>query len=207
MSKKQSGKPWFRTVLRSPEHLPLTMTTVWSRGGERQTCPLPTSGLGQPRQVRIQMIPSAAQTLIDRLHAASRERATTFKAVSFGLIGFFNTAVDLGVFSFGYYVLGLPIVVANLISWAFAVTGSYVLNSTITFSIESRRALSLKTYATFIVAQLAGLAANTTTVVIASHFMPVLFGKVLATGVSFMVNFSLSHFVVFKRPAASPLQD
>ena len=153
------------------------------------------------------MIPSAAQRLIDRLHATSRKRATTFKAVSFGLIGFVNTAVDFGVFSLGYYVLGLPIIAANLLSWSLAVTSSYVLNSTITFSIESRRALSLRTYATFVLAQLAGFAANTTTIVIASHFMPVLFGKVLATGVSFMVHFSLSHFVVFRRPAASPLQE
>ena len=153
------------------------------------------------------MIPSAAQDLIDRLHAASRERATMFKAVSFGLIGFVNTAVDFGVFSFGYYFLGLPIVMANLLSWAVAVSSSYVLNSAITFSIESRRELSVRTYATFVVAQLAGFAANTTTVVIASHFMPVLFGKALATGVSFMVNFSLSHFVVFRKPAADTLRE
>lgn len=148
------------------------------------------------------MIPSAVQDLIDRLHAASRGRATMFKAVSFGLIGFVNTAIDFGVFSFGYYILGLPIVWANLFSWAFAVSTSYVLNSTITFSVEGRRELTVRTYATFVVAQLAGFAANTTTVLVASHFMPVLFGKMLATGVSFLVNFSLSHFVVFRRPAA-----
>ena len=148
------------------------------------------------------MIPSGAQALIDRLYAASRGRATVFKAVSFGLIGFVNTAIDFGVFSFGYYLLELPILPANLLSWVVAVSSSYVLNSTITFSIESRRRLSLKTYATFVVAQLAGFAANTTTILVASHYMPVLFGKVLATGVSFMVNFSLSHFVVFRRPAA-----
>jgi putative flippase GtrA len=153
------------------------------------------------------MIPSVVQDLIDRLHAVSRKRATTFKAVSFGLIGFVNTAVDIGVFSIGYYLLGLPIVAANLLSWSLAVTCSYFLNSTITFSIESPRTLSLRTYATFVLAQLAGFAANTTTVVVASHFMPVLFGKVLATGVSFMVNFSLSHFVVFRRPAAAPAQE
>jgi putative flippase GtrA len=169
---------------------------------ELQTCPLPASGLRQLQQVRFHMIPSAAQDLIDRLHAASRERATMFKAVSFGLIGFVNTAIDFGVFSLGYYLLGLPIVAANLFSWAIAVSTSYVLNSTITFSVESPRKLSTRTYATFVVAQLAGFAANTTTIVVASHFMPVLFGKVLATGVSFMVNFSLSHFVVFRRPAA-----
>ena len=144
------------------------------------------------------MITSTAQALITRLHAASRERATMFKAVSFGLIGFVNTAIDFAVFSFGYYFLGLPIVAANLFSWVFAVSTSYVLNSMITFSAESQRELSVRTYATFVLAQLAGFAANTTTIVVASHFMPVLFGKVLATGVSFMVNFSLSHFVVFR---------
>ena len=153
------------------------------------------------------MIPSVIQDLIDRLHAASRERATTFKAVSFGLIGFVNTAVDFGVFSLGYYLLDLPIIAANLLSWSLAVTSSYVLNSTITFSIEARRELSFRTYATFVLAQLAGFAANTTTIVVASHFMPVLFGKALATGVSFMVNFSLSHFVVFRKPAADPVRE
>ena len=91
------------------------------------------------------MMPSAVQDLIDRMHAASRGRATMFKAVSFGLIGFVNTAIDFGVFSFGYYVLGLPIVWANLFSWAFAVSTSYVLNSTITFSVEGRRQLTVRT--------------------------------------------------------------
>jgi putative flippase GtrA len=153
------------------------------------------------------MIPSVAHDLIDRLHAASRERATIFKAVSFGLIGFVNTAIDFGVFSFGYYLLGLPIVAANLLSWVFAVSASYVMNSMITFSFESGRELTVRTYATFIFVQLAGFAANTTTILVASHFMPVLFGKVLATGVSFLVNFSLSHFVVFRSAAADTLQE
>jgi len=47
-------------------------------------------------------------------------------------------------------------------------------------------------------ALLAGLVANTATVFLASYFMPVLVGKVLAIGASFLVNFSLSHFVVFR---------
>lgn len=147
------------------------------------------------------MILSAARRLIDRLHENARTRATLFKAVSFGLIGFVNTAIDFGVFSAGFYLLHLPIVAANFLSWAFAVSASYVLNSKITFAIDSRHELSMRKYTEFAIAQLVGFAANTITVVVASHFMPVLFGKVLATGVSFMVNFSLSHFVVFRRPA------
>ena len=47
--------------------------------------------------------------------------------------------------------------------------------------------------------RIAGIVANTTTVFVASYFMPVLVGKVLAIGSSFAVNFLLSHFVVFRR--------
>ena len=150
------------------------------------------------------MVLPAARRVIDRLHESARDRATVFKMVSFGLVGVVNTAVDLGVFSLGYYLLGLRIVVANIFSWAVAVTCSYFLNSKITFSIDSSRSLSLSNYLAFVVAQLAGFAANTTTVVIASHFVPVLLGKLLAIGASFIVNFSLSHFVVFRRAIADP---
>lgn len=147
------------------------------------------------------MLLRVARYLIDRLHESARERATIFKLVSFGSIGVVNTAIDFGVFSLGYYLLGLPIVVANMCSWAVAVTCSYLLNSTITFSIDGRRELVVRNYLAFVLAQMAGFAANTATVVIASHFMPVLLGKLLATGASFIVNFALSHFVVFRRPA------
>jgi putative flippase GtrA len=148
--------------------------------------------------------------LIDRLRGSLRrlrqDRAFLFKATSFAAVGIVNTLVDFGVFSFAFLVLGLPIVIANICSWAVAVSGSYVMNSLITFRIESQRGLRLKSYIGFVVSQIAGLVANTATVVIASYFMPVLVAKVLAIAVSFVVNFSLSHFLVF-RPLASPDED
>ncbi|HLZ03229.1 MAG TPA: GtrA family protein [Bradyrhizobium sp.] len=149
------------------------------------------------------MVLPAIHGLIDRLHSSGRERATAFKVMSFGLVGLINTAVDLGIFSLGYYIFGLPIIVANMFSWAVAVTCSYILNSKITFSVDLRRELSVRNYVAFVLAQVAGFAANTSTVVIASHFMPVLLGKVFAIGASFIVNFSLSHFVVFRRATPS----
>ena len=51
----------------------------------------------------------------------------------------------------------------------------------------------------FVLSQTLGLVANTTTVLVASYFMPVLAGKALAIGASFLVNFTLSHFVVFRK--------
>ena len=142
--------------------------------------------------------------LTDRLLTAWHERAIVLKALSFAIVGLVNSAVDFGVFSFAYYYLALPIITANVMSWIVAVSGSYVMNSLTTFARESGRELTLKAYAAFAVSQVAGLVANTATVVIASYFVPVWVGKLLAIGASFLVNFTLSHFVVFrKRPGAA----
>ncbi len=148
------------------------------------------------------MIPAPVQKLIDRLTVAWHERALLLKAASFAVVGLFNSAVDFGIFSFGYYYLGLPIVAANTLSWFVAVSGSYVLNSKITFAVESGRKLSLKRYAGFLLAQVAGFIANTATIwCLVTYFgIPAWAAKIAAIGVSFVVNFSLSHFVVFRTP-------
>jgi putative flippase GtrA len=150
------------------------------------------------RGKRAAMKATASQTRLQRAGAAVRDRAFLTKAGSFGLIGLVNTTVDFGLFSLAHLYLGWPIIAANLFSWTIAVTGSYVMNSLITFAAESDRKLTARTYGRFLLAQVSGLVANTATVVIASYVMPVLAGKALAIGVSFLVNFSLSHFVVFR---------
>src|SRR5262249_29092472 len=128
------------------------------------------------------------------------------KAISFGLVGVVNTFIDFGTFMFGVKILGLPLVAANLLSWVVAVSGSYVLNCFITFAAESGRRLTWRGYATFAASGIAGLIANTATVVlVASVLAPLLpnanvpVAKLSAIGVSFIVNFSMSHFVVFRR--------
>ena len=137
--------------------------------------------------------------LSERLIAAWHERAIVLKAMSFAAVGLVNSAVDFGVFSFAYYYLELPILTSNVMAWIVAVSGSYIMNSLTTFARESGRELRAKAYFTFLISQAAGFVANTTTVLVAAYFMPVLLGKVLAIGASFLVNFSLSHFVVFRK--------
>jgi putative flippase GtrA len=132
------------------------------------------------------------------------ERALLLKAVSFALIGVVNATIDFGVFSLGFFYFGLPIIAANAIAWVTAVSNSYVLNSTITFAAETGRKLSVGAYLAFALSQAGGLIANTTTVVIASYFVPVLLAKVLAIGASFVVDFTLSHLVVFRRRESTP---
>lgn len=173
-------------------------------------------------------LPAPLTTLAHRVLPDPQRRAIAVKAMSFALIGVINASVDFGVFSFFYYYLGFPILVSNLISWLVAVTGSYVMNSMITFAAESGRKLGLKSYGSFLLAQVAGLLANTATIYIVAaaipllwHLLlgpdaplqwgghaidPVLIGKVLAIGASFLVNFSLSHFVVFRVRRPSPMR-
>jgi putative flippase GtrA len=139
-------------------------------------------------------------TLRERLLRAWHERAIALKAVSFAFVGLVNSAVDFAVFSFCYYYLGLEIVIANTAAWIVAVSGSYVLNSTITFARESGRRLHMSGYVGFALSQVMGFFANTATVwcLVELAGLPAWAGKLAAIFVSFIVNFSLSHFVVFR---------
>jgi putative flippase GtrA len=151
------------------------------------------------------------------------------KAISFALIGVVNTAVDAALFFLAYrfltswppaidaatWIVGachcatpatVALVAANTISWYFAVSGSYVMNSTITFAAESGRRLRFLAYGMFVVSGIVGYLANTTTLVVAAQFLPVWMAKGCAILVSFVVNFSMSHFVVF-RPRRPRVED
>ena len=123
------------------------------------------------------------------------------KATSFALVGVVNTAIDLAVFLAAYNFLHLALIPANVLAWFVAVSFSYVLNSTITFAAESGRKLRWRDYGTFVASGVVGVVANTTTLVLASYVVPVLVAKLMAIGVSFLVNFSMSHFVVFRKKA------
>jgi putative flippase GtrA len=149
------------------------------------------------------------------------------KAVSFALIGIINVVVDTSVFLLTYSYLRsheaalrpldaltqwcactsrdtLVLVTANVVAWVVAVSGSYAMNSFITFAAESGRRLRWLDYGKFVASGILGVVANTTALVIAAHFMPVLPAKGCAILTAFAVNFSMSHFVVFRsrhRPA------
>ena len=149
------------------------------------------------------MQPSDQEGVPRRIVAALRRQAMLLKAMSFASIGVVNSLVDLGLFLLALKYVTTSLVVANILSWCVAVSGSYVMNSFITFAAESGRRLSWRTYATFVAAQVLGLVASTGTLVAAALVMPVLPAKLLAIGAAFLVNFSMSHFVVFRKPAAS----
>jgi putative flippase GtrA len=154
----------------------------------------------------VMRVPASLERLKLRLEQSWRERAITLKAISFAAIGVVNTLVDLGVFLTAYNVFKVPLIPANVLAWLVAVSGSYAMNSFITFAAESGGKLAWRAYGAFVVSGIAGVITNTATLVVLSYWMPVLAAKLLAIAASFVVNFSLSHFVVFRtreRPAGT----
>jgi putative flippase GtrA len=134
-----------------------------------------------------------------RIMAALRRQTLALKAASFAGVGVVNTLVDLCLFLLALKFLTSSLIAANVLAWTVAVTGSYVMNSFITFAAESGRRLDWQRYAAFVASQILGLIAATATLVLAAKAMPVLYAKLIAIGVSFLVNFSISHFVVFRK--------
>jgi len=144
------------------------------------------------------MIPAPLQNLLDRLSVAWHERAIALKAISFAMVGVVNTGIDFSVFWTTATYLHWPLVPANVLAWLVAVSFSYAMNSFITFGPESGRILRWRDYATFVASGIAGMVASTATLVALSYVLPLLAAKLLSILVSFVVNFALSHFVVFK---------
>jgi putative flippase GtrA len=148
------------------------------------------------------------------------------KAVSFALIGVVNVGVDTSVFFLTYSYLtahaaalrpldalaqwcacagsdSVALVSSNIIAWCVAVSGSYMMNSFITFAAESGRKLRWLDYGTFVASGILGLVASTAALVAAAHVMPVLPAKGCAILTAFAVNFTMSHFVVFRPQRAT----
>ena len=183
------------------------------------SAPVTADSVGAPDTGPAPSFDSARAMLLDTW----RNRGVSVKALSFAMIGVVNTLVDYSVFlvaravltgsSAGLAAIGslndfcqcsnattTTLVVANLISWSVAVTGSYVMNSSITFAAESGRQLRLRAYLTFVASGIAGLLVNTATLLFAAEILllPVWLAKAVAILASFLVNFSMSHFVVFR---------
>ena len=118
--------------------------------------------------------------------------------MSFALVGLINTAVDAAIFFLLLAYVTPSLAIANITAWFVANIGSYVMNSFTTFSAETGGKLSLKHYAGFVGSGLVAVTASTITVVLAAKFMPVWAAKAIAILVSFAVNFTITHFVVFR---------
>jgi putative flippase GtrA len=136
--------------------------------------------------------------IINRIIRVWHSRPLASKLVSFATIGLGNTVIDLSVFTIAYKALELPLIASNVLAWLVAVSGSYAMNTLITFRAESGRVLRRKDYLTFVASGFLGVVTATITLLAFSYFVPVAIAKLVSILVSFVVNFTMSKFVVFR---------
>jgi putative flippase GtrA len=148
-------------------------------------------------------LPEPLENLRARLLAAWRDRAVTLKAMSFAMVGAVNTVVDACAFFLLLAYATNSLVTANVGAWLTAISGSFVMNSLTTFSAETGGRPRLKHFPGFVMSGIVAVTASTTAVVFAAKFMPVWGAKGIAILVSFAVNFSITHFVVFRTKSES----
>jgi putative flippase GtrA len=145
------------------------------------------------------MIPAPLQNILDRLRVAWHERAIALKAISFAFVGVINTVIDFSIFLTAVTYLAWPLIPSNILAWLVAVSFSYAMNSFTTFGHESGGILRWRDYGTFIASGVVGMVCATATLFALSFVLPVLAAKLISILVSFVINFSLSHFVVFRK--------
>jgi putative flippase GtrA len=141
---------------------------------------------------------------LSQIAIAWRSRTIVAKLFSFAAIGVVNVAVDVTVFSIAYKLFHLPLVLSNVIAWAVAASGSYAMNTKVTLGRETGGAFSWKHYLRFAASGVLGVIVATTTLVILSHYADVFVAKFVSILAAFGVNFSMSHFVVFRAVPPNP---
>jgi putative flippase GtrA len=134
-------------------------------------------------------------------------RTVLAKLFSFASIGVVNVAVDVGTFAAAFHVLQLPLILSNIVAWLTAVTGSYAMNSKITFGRETGGVLNLGQYLRFAASGILGVTVATTVLVVLSEYSNVPSAKLASIIVAFGVNFCTSHFLVFRtsEPEIEPI--
>jgi len=138
--------------------------------------------------------------ILIQITEAWRKRTILAKLFSFASIGVVNVVVDVAIFSIAYNILHLPLILSNIIAWSIAVSGSYAMNTKITFGRETGGTFRLKHYLRFAASGVLGVIAATTVLVVLSHYTAVFVAKLVSIVAAFGINFCMSHFVVFGAP-------
>jgi putative flippase GtrA len=144
-------------------------------------------------------------SILLRIADAWHRRTVLAKLFSFASIGVVNVAVDVSVFTLSFQFLHLPLIASNIVAWLIAVTGSYAMNTKITFGRETGGALSIGRYLRFATSGIFGVIVATTVLVLLSRYTNVPVAKLGSIIAGFGVNFSISHFIVFRGRKSAPV--
>lgn len=140
------------------------------------------------------------ERLLTKIADAWYQRTVPAKLFSFASIGVVNVVVDVTAFTVALRLAHLPLILSNVVAWLVTISGSYVMNTKITFGRETGGLYSLGRYLSFAASGIFGLFVATTLLVVLSPYLNVPVAKFVSIVAAFGVNFSISHFVVFRMP-------
>jgi putative flippase GtrA len=146
--------------------------------------------------------------LLTNVADAWHRRTMLAKIFSFASVGMVNLVVDVATFMVAFQFANLPLILANVAAWLVTVSGSYAMNTKITFGRETGGKYSLGQYVSFAASGIFGLVIATTVLVVLSRYVNVPVAKLTSIVAAFGVNFSVSHFIVFRMPRenAAPIE-
>jgi putative flippase GtrA len=144
-------------------------------------------------------------SIMAKITDAWSNRTLLAKLFSFASIGIVNVLVDVTCFTISFQLLHLSLIASNMIAWLIAVTGSYAMNTKITFGLQTGGALSVRRYLSFATTGAIGVIVSTTILVALSRYTDVPTAKLASIIAGFGLNFSMSHFVVFRRAKMNPV--
>lgn len=123
--------------------------------------------------------------------------------ISFGGVGVANTCIDVGLFWF-LTLAGVQAEIANVISFSSGAANSLLLNREITFQGRQGSSLGMLV-AKFCAVTLLGLAISQATLLVALNLsFSALQAKLIATLVTFSINFILMRQIVFRKFKRAP---
>ena len=119
--------------------------------------------------------------------------------VRFAIVGVTNTAVDLTIFWVLQSLLGMPYLLANVMSYGTATFNSFVLNKTWTFSENRNEGRLARQLPTFVAVNLVSLALSTLVLALLAEPIGVMPAKGVTLVVTFVANYWGSRTFVYKR--------
>lgn len=119
-------------------------------------------------------------------------------ALRFGTIGIVNTILDFSIFMVLVHGLYLPILWSNIIAFIIAVTNSFILNRSWTFSNPAGYSLNFKSgYLRFLIGNSIGMALGTLLIYLLMPYMNVEPAKICSVGASLIWNYFYAKYFVF----------
>ncbi|WP_342427776.1 GtrA family protein [Paenibacillus sp. FSL L8-0158] len=122
--------------------------------------------------------------------------------IRFGIVGLVNTGVDYIIFMLLAWA-GIPVIVAQIISYSCGTANSYILNSKWTFNKQLSNNTNKGQLPKFIVINLIvlGITSLLLQVLHTGTELPLALSKLIATAVAMIINYIGSRYWVFGSPS------